>query len=79
VSWLRQGFETYGVAPTRHSAAGELGLGLAGSYDFGGGLFAQLEALAQTHLFKRSRSDSVDETLAAVFTPRLTLVVGKRF
>jgi len=82
-SWLRQSFETLGLAPTRDSLAGQVGMLLDASFDLGSGFYLLTEVAGQLYVFEQqsgsATSSSDTRDLNAVFSWRPLLGAGKRF
>ncbi|MET0413706.1 MAG: caspase family protein [Polyangiaceae bacterium] len=82
-SWLRQSFETVGLAPARDSVAGQLGVLVDASFDLGSGFYLLAEAAGQLYVFEQQTTSAATSTdtrdLTAVFGWRPLLGAGKRF
>ena len=81
-AWLRQSFETPGLAPERNSAAGLLGVVLEASKDLPLGFYLLAEVSGQMYVFNQQDSAGAGTSssdLSAVFSWRPLLGAGKRF
>jgi hypothetical protein len=81
-AWLRQSFETPGLAPERNSAAGLLGVLVEASKDLPLGFYLLAEITGQMYVFDQQGSAGATTSssdLTAVFSWRPLLGAGKRF
>jgi hypothetical protein len=79
VTWLRQTFETAGVAPPRNTIGGHLDIVLALLWDLPRGFYIETDIAGQVHLFSGQTANEPDSKLATVVTARPYVGFGKRF
>jgi hypothetical protein len=81
ITWLHQSFDTLGSAPSRDSAAVQLGVVLGASAEFWRGFYLLSEVSGQLHAFKQNSAERAvgSGDLTAAFTFRPLLGAGKRF
>ena len=80
LSWLRQTFETRGVAPPRNTLAGHVDIVLAFLWDLPRGFYIETTIAGQVYLLRQQRAnDARDVSIAPVVTARPFVGVGKRF
>ncbi len=82
-SWLRQDFDTQGVAPSRDSIAGRVGPVVSLSGELFGGLYWIVSGQGELYWFRQQRSGNIgratSEGLAAVVSWGATAGLGKYF
>lgn len=78
-AWLRQTFETAGLAPGRDTASAQADGFLDIWWDLSGGFYVLGEAAAHVSVFREQPTSDSPEQTTAQLTARGILAVGKRF
>ena len=78
-AWLRQSFETPGLAPTRNTAAANADILLDVSWDLPYGVYLLAEVAGHVSVFPEQEASDLPKRTTAKLTARTVIGVGKRF
>ena len=78
-AWLRQSFETRGIAPARDTLALRGSIGPAATFDLSGGVYIMTDIAAETYAFRIEDSATHETELRPSLTVRARAGIGKHW